>query len=168
MGRPEHGPKKHGPRTAWPVLHSARAWPGPPLRPCLGRQFGPQCQPRPGPANKPCLTQARFSAVGSPLLTFPPSWPSNQWYPNPHSLSAPRIKAGHRGGRRLLPGSPHPHPLLPYRGGRRAAAPPLIPSFRIYTLTLTLPLRRYRSCRDRDAGQQRWLREPQRRGRRQR
>jgi hypothetical protein len=108
MGWPEHDPKKHGPRTAWPIIHSARAWPGPPLRPCLGRQFGPQCQPRPGPANMPCLREARFLAVRSPpphLLAVRSK--QETLFPIKAPASLPTVAL-------FLPGS-HPSTLIPIR-----------------------------------------------------
>lgn len=48
MGRNEHGPKKHGPRTARPNGLRARAWHGPMPCPCLGRTFGPWASTRHG------------------------------------------------------------------------------------------------------------------------
>ena len=48
MGRPKHGPKKHGPSTAQARPHSASARHGPTSVPCLGLQVGPWAWPRHG------------------------------------------------------------------------------------------------------------------------
>jgi len=45
LGRHGHGTRKHGPSTARPGSHRARAWHGPTLVPCLGRNVGPWAGP---------------------------------------------------------------------------------------------------------------------------
>ena len=45
LGRHGHGTRKHGPSTARPGSHCARAWHGPTLVPCLGRNVGPWAGP---------------------------------------------------------------------------------------------------------------------------
>ena len=41
MGQHYHGTIKHGPSMARPEPYNARAWHGPVVVPCLGRNFGP-------------------------------------------------------------------------------------------------------------------------------